>query len=320
LDSYNNGDVHHGFQRAVSILNGVNPYDEFNPEGMLIQNKVPGFFPLYFYFMALITKISNYSFVLFMDNLRYVVFVAYLCTGLAIYLLLRKKSIALALFGMCLFMFNRWTLNDVFDLKQDTYVIFITILSLSFLKTNKKLSFLLFGTATALKHLTILISPIFAFEILNQIIRAWKNKGSSQALRKNILDMLLCLTLALIPIVIPSIPFIIQTPKNFFSSIMFNVTRKPEASGVKLNTGFDKMLVLYNQDKGNNNFYYMLPRIPMVTLLILLIVLYYKKKVLMWEYCALTYVVFVAFNPVLFGQYYTWMMGFLPLMLRDRKL
>ncbi len=319
LDAYNDGDVHRGFQRAVSILNGVNPYLEFNPNGMLIQNKVPGFFPLYFYFMALIARASNYSFVLFMDNLRYIVFAAYSCTGLAIYLLLRKKSSALALFGMCLYMFNRWTLGDAFNLKQDPYVISTTILSLWLLKRNRRLSFLLYGTATAIKHLTILISPIFAFEILALIALAWKNKGSSQALRKNVLEILLCVSLALIPIVIPSIPFIVQSPKNFFSSLMYNVTRKPEASGLQLDTGFDKVLVLYNQDKGNN-FYYMLPRLPMVALMVLLIALYFKKKIYMWEYCALTYVVFVAFNPVLFGQYYTWMMGFLPLMLRDRTL
>ena len=287
---------------------------------MLIQSKVPGFFPLYFYFMTLITKFSNYSFVLFLDNLRYIVFLAYSLTGLSIYLLLYKKSKILALFGMTLFMFNRWTLNDVIDLKQDSYVIFATILSLSLLKTNKKMSFLLFGIATALKHLTILISPIFALEILNQIIQAWKNKNSSELLKKNIVEIVLCITLALIPIVIPSIPFIIQTPKNFFSSIMFNVTRKPQDSSVKLDTGFDKLLVLYDQDKNKSNFYYMLPRIPMVILLCLLILLFFKKKIFMWEYCSLTYVVFVAFNPVLFGQYYTWMMGFLPLILVDYSL
>jgi hypothetical protein len=74
LKTFNGGDVQRGFKRGVDVINGINPYLEFNPDQILIQEKVPGFFPLYFYLMAFIVKISNHSFVLFLDNLRYLVF------------------------------------------------------------------------------------------------------------------------------------------------------------------------------------------------------------------------------------------------------
>ncbi len=318
LNSFDSGDVHRGFQRGVNVLNGVNSYLEFNPERMLHQEKVPGFFPLYFQLMAVIARISNYSFVLFLDSLRYLVFAAYSLVGIVIYLLLRKQSKLLGILGMVIFMFNRWTLNNAFDLKQDTYVLAVLFISLLLLKKNKALSFLLFGVATAIKHLTIFLFPIYLLELFLPIMENrsdWRNKKFLGYLGR----FFVYAFLLILPILGPSIPYIIETPQHYTSSIMYNLTRDPESNTTTLSTGFDKVLVLYNQDRFQNNFFYMLPRLPMFVSFCIIALLYFTKKLTLWKYSAFAYLIFIGFNPVLFGQYYTWLMAFLPLVLVEDR-
>lgn len=314
LNTFDGGDVQRGFQRGLTILNKQNPYLEFNPDQMLDQEKVPGFFPLYFYLMAFIAKISNYSFVLFLDNLRLLVFFCYLGIGLFIYLMLRNQNKLLAFFGSFIFMFNRWTISDVLGLKQDSYVILLLLISLLLLRKNKYFSFLLYGIATSIKHLTIFAFPIYFIEIITPF---FANKKHTNI--KNIFtDLLIGISLMALPVVIPSIPYIKETPRNYFNSIFYNLTRSSEG-GDGLNNGFDSMLILYNQDKNQTNLFYMLPRLPMLIAFAILLAVLFTKKVTMWQYCALSYLVFIGFNPVLFGQYYTWFMAFFPLVFIQEK-
>jgi hypothetical protein len=306
LKDFNNGDVHRGFQRGISILNHVNPYLEFNPNNMLTQEKVPGFFPLYFYLMAVIAKISNYSFVLFLDNLRYLVFTSYASIGVTIYLLLRKQGKSAALLAMMVFMFNSWTVGNIIDLKQDSYVCFLLLLSLVNLKKRNTLAFLLYGIAVALKHLSVLVFPIYLIELIRFL-------RSGEESRKKLKQAIILTFVFLIPIVIPSITYVINTPKNFFYSIMFQVTRVPESTAIGTGSGFNKILVLYSEDKNNSPIYYMLPRLPMIVLLLLLNIVFLCGKINLWKYAAFTYLIFIGFNSVLFGQYYVWMFAFVPL-------
>jgi len=304
LGYFNNGDVHRGFQRGVDLLNGVNSYLAFNPVNMLTQEKVPGFFPLYFVFMAVVTKLSQYSFVLFIDNLRYIIFVCYSALGLLIYKHLRSNSKLLAVFGMVLYMFNRWTLQDVLALKQESYVLLVLALSLVLLRKHKAMGFLLYGVATALKHLTLLVFPVYVVELLAAKTPAKK--------------YVLYFALFLAPIIVPSLPYLIQTPTNFVNAILYNVTRESETtSDTTIKTGFDKVLVLYNQDTVNTGLL-LLPRLPMVVTLLLFTVVFFKRKVNMWQYCALTYAVFIGFNPTLFDQYFMWFFFFFSMSLKPR--
>lgn len=307
LSHYNNGDMHRGFERGIDVLTGTNSYSAFNPNNLLTQEKVPGFFPLYFMFMAAVARISNYSFVLFINNFRLIIFLCYSALGVVIYKHIREKNKIVAILSMVIFMFNRWTLMDVLALKQEAYVLLILAISLFILPKNKGLSYLLFGVATALKHLTILILPLYVYDLV-------LSKGAGKGLKKKFIYILLLLT----PIILPSIPYLVQTPKNFVNAILFNVTREAESgSDDDLKTGFDKMLILYNQD--NMNFgLLILPRLPMLTVLVLINFIFVKKLISMWEYIALTYCAFIAFNPTVFGQYFSWFFFFLSLALKDR--
>lgn len=309
-EKFNNSDVHRGFQRGISISQSVNPYLEFNPKLMLDQEKVPGFFPLYFYLMFILAHISNYSFVTFLDTLRVFVFLSYVGLGLTIYLLIRSRGKLPAFIVTAIFMFNRWTVEDVIDLKQDTYVLLALILSLAFLKRKPALSFFLYGVATAVKHITIFAFPVYLFELI-YLVKNYKEKLARSVLLA---------ALMVIPIIGPAIPFFINTPHNFINALLYNGTRVPEASGTDKNSGLNKLLVLYNQDRFQSPIYYAMPRIPLIFVVLALTIVYALRKLDRWQYCAFVYIAFVAFNPVLYGQYFTWAFAFIPFLFPRKSI
>lgn len=312
---YHNGDVHRGFHRGIDVWSGVNSYQAFNPDNMLTQEKVPGFFPLYFYLMAFFAWISNFSFVIFIDYLRFFTFVFYSSIGLIIYFYLRKTSVLLAILGMCLFMFNRWTLYDVISLKQESYVLLLLISSLLLLNKNKYLAFFLFGFATGIKHLTILLLPLF---LLDCYLNVFKNNKFSKAVFSNAMKKYLFMFILMtLPIIIPSISYFMDTPEKFVNAILFNVTREPESAvNGNIAVGLDRTLILYNQDL-TNGFLLFLPRLPLIVILIIVNILLFKGSIGLWGYASLSYLSFISFNPTLFNQYIVWFFAFVPFILRN---
>lgn len=311
---YHNGDVHRGFLRGIDVWAGVNSYKAFNLDNMLTQEKVPGFFPLYFYVMAFFAYLSNFSFVQFIDTFRFFTFIFYSSIGVLIYFYLRKTNILLAILGMSVFMFNRWTLFDAISLKQESYVLLLLISSLLLLPKNKYLSFFLFGFATGIKHLTILIAPILLLDFYIEVI---KEKGLKFYQSKNFSKYFFSFILFLSPIVIPSIWYFRDDPARFINSIFFNVTREPESDlNSEIILGLDRTLILYNQDN-SNPFLLFLPRIPMILVLIVINIMFFKGRFGTWTYAALTYLAFISFNPTLFDQYMVWFFAFIPFTLKE---
>jgi hypothetical protein len=211
-------------------------------------------------------------------------------------------------------MFNRWTLADVLSLKQEAYVLLLLISSLLLLPRNKYLSFLLFGLATGIKHLTILIFPFFVFDFYHNVLKNnFKNFYKTQEFKKYLISFLLFL----LPIVLPSISYYLDDSQRFISSILFNITRESESEvGAKDGIGLQNVLVLYNQDV-SNFFLLILPRFPMLMVLILIIILLFKSKISVWGYSTLTYLTFISFNPTLYNQYMVWFFAFLPFTFKE---
>lgn len=300
---YHNGDVHRGFHRGLDVWAGTNSYESFNPTNMLTQEKVPGFFPVYFYLMAFFVYLADFSFIKFIDILRIFTFFFYSSIGILIYLNLRRYGIIIAFISVIFFMFNRWTLFDVISLKQESYVLLLVLISYLILDKNKSVAFFIFGLATSIKHLTILILPIF-------YLYAYKDIMHKDLLFQSKKLIILSL-IFLFPIIIPSVSYFLDDSDKFYNSIFFNVTREPESIFVSnYIVGLDKTLVLYNQDN-MNDLLLVLPRLPLVFLLILINVLLLRGLIDKWSYAFLTYFSFVSFNPVLFGQYMVWFLLFL---------
>jgi hypothetical protein len=168
---------------------------------------------------------------------------------------------------------------------------------------HPNISYALYGVATALKHLTILLLPIYICYLVCA--------RSAFDAKSTVKRILVLVALFLAPIVIPSIPYFLNSPTHMINSIAFNVTREPETmfDDNKEVVGFNKMFVLYNQDN-MSPFLLLLPRIPMIAMFLLLSIIYFKKVLSKWQYAMLAYVIFVSFNPTLFGQYFMWFFTF----------
>jgi hypothetical protein len=176
------------------------------------------------------------------------------------------------------------------------------MISLILLNKRTKLSFLLYGIATGIKHLTVFAFPVYMLELIRL----------SRDIKKNLFQVIVLCFLLISPILIPSLPYLSKNRSTFFNAILYNGTRVPEASDTDRNSGLNKLFVLYNQDRFNTPIFYALPRIPLLVAVFALSLALFRKKLDMWQYCAFVYIGFVAFNPVLYGQYFTWTFAFLP--------
>ncbi len=293
---FDRADIKQEYLASVDITSGRNPYNKILDGDLLINRKYTTLFPLYYYFLALIIYYSNYVFEAFMGNYRLVLFFFEAISFLFIYLYFRRVNLKLlGILAASFFILNRWTIDLMADAKQDIVAIAFIVVSLYFFKTKIKLSYLLYGISLGIKHLGIFILPVYFTPIIYK----------TRSLKMFLLD----LSLIISPILVPSIPFLLDNLKSFVFSIVFSITRKPATTSVPF--GYDKVLVFYNVGVKNNKvIYYLVPRIPLVIFSSINLILLFLKKVPVNFYVSSSIFIFIAFNPVLFDQYLTWVTPF----------
>ncbi len=110
--------------------------------------------------------------------------------------------------------------------------------------------------------------------------------------------------IALVPLAV-SLPFIMWHPEAFVKSILFSVTRRDTVSIVAPALG--SMLGL----RGT------IARIPLAVMLLLAYAAAFRYRLGRYSSVLLIIAIFVSFNPILFDQYFTWLLPFVPLALYD---
>ena len=192
---------------------------------------------------------------------------------------------------------NRWSIASVSSSKQDFIAIAFIMASFYFFEKKPKVAYLLYGFSLGIKHLGIFFAPIYLLPLITG--------------ERKFKEFLSDLALIAIPILIPSIPFMIDDIKSFFMSIMFSFTRTPE-SDTGILYGYQKLLTLYNTQTYNNvsTFTLMLPRLPLVVFSLLNVFLFFTKRIGKFYYVLFAIVIFISFNPVYFDQYLLWMTPF----------
>ncbi len=297
-------DIFYEYSSAVNISNGINPYTKILRGSLLSNNKYATLFPIYYYYLLGIAAISKYSFTQFIDIYRYILFGAECLAFIFTYLKFRKINKYMLGFAAASFLIlNRWVINNVADMKQDTVAIALLMASLYFIDSKRRLSYLLYGLSLSIKHLGILIFPLYLLPIVN---KEWKWKQS-------------CLNLALVavPLLLPSIPFIVDNYKAFILSLMFSLTRAPTSAGTTALYGYEKLLVLYGSGKNFSLLLALLPRLPLLGFSLLNILLLFTKKIPRYIYALFSIVLFITFNPVYFDQYFFWSAPFILYSLTD---
>jgi hypothetical protein len=255
---------------------------------------------MYYYYLAVVSSAAGNQFTVFIDYFRSQLYFAEFLAGVMIYLIFRKNNNRfLGLIAGSFFMLNRWMIANLRDTKQDVIAILFLMAALYLLTSaNKKLklaSFLMLGLSIGIKHIGIFTTPVFLLPFINKDLK--------------LKDLIPAGLLFLLPTVGFGLPVILNNPQAFAYSMLFSFTRAP--AGKLSDFGFDKLLVLYDVGVKNNNiFFYFLPRLPLVIFSVANFALLITKKIPMYLYCFSSLFVFIAFNPVLFQQYFVWISPF----------
>ncbi len=306
---FDESDIQFEIFSARQLSSGENPYSKILKGNLLINDKYPTLFPLYYQYLALLDNIGGNYFENTIDMHRQVIFASQVIGAIAIYLIFRReKRYFVGALAAAFFVFNKWTLANVMDAKQDIIAIAALMIALYFFTSKNKKGLyaaaFFYGISMGIKHLGIFVSPIFLIPIIYKKI--------------NFRETLVYALLFLVPTIFISLPIILDSPDGFFYSIMFSFTRIPTYKDGKY--VYDS-LVLYNVGVENNNiFYYMLPRIPLVIFIGLNSILVLMKKIPIFVYCLASIFIFVALNPTLIDQYFTWITPFVFLTMLENKV
>lgn len=304
---YKTEDIYYEYDAAKQIQKGENPYLRILDSDMLENDKYATQLPHYYNFLAIIREKSNDNFSGFIENFRFMLFVAQVFGGLFIYLIFRKQNQKLiGLCGAVLYMFNVWTLNSMIYLKQDVLAISLLIVSFYFLNSKKysPISYLLYGLSLGIKYIGVFALPIYIVPYLMGKV----------SLKKFSLNLFLLFFI----IIIPTTPYLIEDFNSFSRSMIFSLTRSPVESEIPY--GYNDLLVESPDSYRDNAILDKLtPRIPLFTAMLITIVLFLTKRIKQGTYLFLSLLVFAIFNPIIFPQYITWIAPFalFPLLKND---
>lgn len=294
----NKPDIHYEYLAAENISQGINPYNKVLEGNLVWNKKYATLFPLYYYFLLSIAWFSKFQFIDFYHNLGKVLYLFQFIAFLFTYLQFRKndKKVLGFLAGAFLVL-NRWSIANVSSSKQDFIAIAGLMASFYFLNRKVRLAYLLYGLSLGIKHLGIFFAPIYLLPLITK--------------ERKLKDFIVDVSMIAIPIIIPSIPFIIDNAKSFFLSIAFSFTRAPESDNGIL-YGYQRLLTLYNTENYANlsTFTLLLPRLPLVLFSILNVFMLFTKRIGKFSYVLFAIIIFISFNPVYFDQYLLWLTPF----------
>jgi uncharacterized membrane protein len=279
-------DTYYSWVEGQRILERSNPYERILHGDMKENRKYATYFPL-FYEMSALTQLAGYGrYELWIGFYRYIFLACNLAIGFALYALTFSRGAwALSLLVVLFWYFNRWVLTASQIAALDFIPIFLMVLSLGIFERHRRTSLLLFGLSLAIKQIAIFIAPLYLVWEYQQS-RSFKN------------TVIAGLWIASVPL-ITSIPFLVWNAEGFIKSIAFSVTR--DASALRNWESIDMVVDL----KG------FFARIPILVMLMGTYLASWQKAIGRYGAAMLVMAIFLCFNPVLFVQYFVWLMPLL---------
>lgn len=286
------------FKTAIGIAKGINPYSRITQYDLLVNKKFATLLPTYNSFLLGLAKSADYSQTLYFNAFRSMIYIAQLISAAFIYALFRQKGYGLlGIIALSFYMLNRWVIDNIADLKQDSLAICFLLTSLYFMERRPKVGFFLYGLSVSIKQIGIFALPIFLLPLVD------KKRDSRQFLRNAMFF--------LIPTFIPAISFMLHDFSGFVYSMVFSLTRAP-ATNASIPFGYDKVLVLFNPTSYGflTPFFYLLPRLILLLLLAGVYAQVFLRKIRSSFALFAVFFIFAAFNPVVYDQYMVWVMPF----------
>ncbi|MGB3533897.1 MAG: hypothetical protein WBA13_10315 [Microcoleaceae cyanobacterium] len=295
-------DIYYTWLEGKRLLAGENPYARILAGNMRENDKYATYFPL-FYLLSAITQWIGFRDYSTWLNLWRPIFLAFnIGIGLLIYYqFYQDRLLLLGLFSSFFWLFSRWTVHVTKIVHIEFIAIFILLLSLILLPRKTITSFILFGCSLAIKQVAIFLLPLY-------LIWAWQ-----LAERNKLKEVITALFyIALIPSIL-SLPFILWNAEGFLKSILFSATRLPD-SHIKAASLDALIQVSYPAFIGIK------AKLPMLFLMSLIFLGSARRQIGIYTSVLLMMAIFINFNSVLFLQYFSWIVPFLPLVLCDQYI
>jgi hypothetical protein len=286
-------DIYYYWQRGGTIAHGNNPYT-CALDNSCNDHKNPGHFPLFYIFSAISQKMGLSQYSDWIAFWRIVFFGAYLGTALLIFLHLQKRNQQiLGIFGAFFWLFNRWSLYVLRVAHVDFLAIFFLVLSVILLKKYRWGSTIIFGLSLAIKQVAIFMAPLYLIHFyLEEKNKRW---------RKLIIS---AVAIGIIP-ALSLMYFILNNPSAVIKGLLFSVTRNSEAD-----FGAPPLSHLLQAHGILSVVWLAIP-------ILLVYVIFWQKKISFSTASLGIFLVFIAFNTVLFNQYLVWFVPFVPLAMAD---
>jgi hypothetical protein len=283
-------DIFHVWREGQRLAEGVNPYARIIGKSLRENDKYPTYLPLSYLFTALLQRLGIREFPDFIGIWRAINLVCHLGIGLLIFdIYNRERKPISGLIACSILLLGRWGAY-IINVQHLEFAALLPILAAGHqLRRRPRLSALLFGLSLCVKQVGIILLPCFLLGLRSE------NRSDRPGRPINLWSYS-ALAVAL-PLLI-SLPFLFDQPAGFLLNIAFSATRNPSNHG--LATGSEMILMGVDGT-----------RVLMVALIAANWFAQAREKINFWLASAITLLIFLQFNPVIFAQYFIWLASFL---------
>jgi hypothetical protein len=286
-------DIEYVWREGTAVMSGGSPYQKAATT-LHKNDKYATYFPLSYLASALIQKLGFTSFDSWLAIIRPILLIAQVCTAFTVLIfLVRQKKILLGLAGFFIILFHRFTLYPALLLQIDFPAILFLLIGIMILKKHSRLGYLAIGMSLAIKQMSVVLLPLF-------LIWEYQQRKSKKKFAEALILMLI------IPL-FTFLPFLITHPQGIRESLNFSSNRS--AGGDFTTPDIATMLSI------SGGF----ARMGMYTLIAFILIAYWRKEVALYGACLAIFTIFIGFNPVLFYQYLSWIIPFIPLALGEAR-
>ncbi len=308
LTSYdtNGEDVYHHWRRGQQVLEGVNPYTCIL-DRTCENDKFAVHLPLFYELSALSQAFGLREYESWIAWWRPFFWLCYVSIGGILFTTVwRKKQPLLALFGLFFWLGNRWSLYVLRVAHIDFFALLWLVMAVVVWwqvtpgrRVRPVVASFLLGVSLSIKHVAAPLSPIY-------VIYAWRTT-EGEPWRARVWYLLLhVLALGAVPL-LSVLPFAWEQPQAVLQGLLFSVVRDSEA-----NFGAPSLVAILNWGSLGS---------AAVTFLVwgIIYVAAWRRAFSPAAAALVTIVIFLAFNQVIFNQYFVWLMPLIPLVLAQTR-
>ncbi len=289
-------DIYYYWVRGGQVADGGNPY-ECALDDTCVDHKNPGHFPLFYWLSAFSHYGGLHEYETWIAFWRPVFILFYIATGVLLFsVLYKRKQYELALFALFFWLFNRWSLYVIRVAHVDFLAVFFMTASLLLFEKRRYWSLLFLGVSLAIKQVAVFLIPLY-------IILGWVRTRKDTRWKNLLLAVAL---IGYIPL-ITALPFLLDNPRAVAKGLLFSASRSSHAD-----MGAMPLVSLLKMHGA-------VGVAPMVFLMALIYGAAYRRHMTVVTGGFAIMVIFLAFNTVLFNQYFLWVIPFIPLVLAQLR-